>query len=340
VKKRAARSGAAAQRGRIRRILVAVKTDRARAWPAVVKAAQLARLLGAELVLFQALTVPLPGGAEPASRRGRESEVARAMRDSCLQTLEGLAVRLRRRGIEVRVCVDWDSPAYDAITRAAHRLHAGLIVAEQHAGWHHPAHLLHPTDWELLRRSRMPVLLVARRGPYRRPVVLAALDPDHSFAKPARLDAQILNAASELASGLRGALHAVHAYVPLPVAALARGTTEETVARLKRQAAAAAREKLAASAAGVPRSRRHIVARHPADAIVEVAAKTRSSIVVMGAVSRSGLKRLLIGSTAERVLGRLPCDLLIIRPRGEIRSTSRIARALRAATVQLSGVII
>jgi universal stress protein E len=340
VKKRAARRGAAARRGGIRRILVAVKIERARACPAVVKAAQLARVLGAELVLFQALTVPLPSGAKPASRRGRESEVTRTIRDSCLQTLEALAVRLRRRGIEVRVCADWDSPAYAAITRAAHRVRADLIVAERHAGWHHPAHLLHPTDWELLRRSRMPVLLVARSGPYRRPVVLAALDPDRSFAKPARFDAQILHAASALASGLRGVLHAVHAYVPVPVAAFARGTTEETVARLTRQAAAAAREKLAASAAGVPGSRRHIVARHPADAIVEVAAETRSSIVVMGAVSRSALTRFLIGSTAERVLGRLPCDLLIIRPRRQISSTSRVARALRTATAQLSGVVI
>ena len=36
--------------------------------------------------------------------------------------------------------------------------------------------------------------------------------------------------------------------------------------------------------------------------------------VVMGAVARRGLKRLFIGSTAERVLDRLPCDLVIIKP--------------------------
>jgi len=36
----------------------------------------------------------------------------------------------------------------------------------------------------------------------------------------------------------------------------------------------------------------------------------------MGALARSGLKRLLIGNTAERVLDHLPCDLLVIKPRG------------------------
>jgi universal stress protein E len=34
----------------------------------------------------------------------------------------------------------------------------------------------------------------------------------------------------------------------------------------------------------------------------------------MGAVARRGIKKVLIGSTAARVLDRLPCDLVIIKP--------------------------
>ena len=34
----------------------------------------------------------------------------------------------------------------------------------------------------------------------------------------------------------------------------------------------------------------------------------------MGAVSRSGLKGFLIGNTAERMLDRLGCDILIVKP--------------------------
>ena len=36
-------------------------------------------------------------------------------------------------------------------------------------------------------------------------------------------------------------------------------------------------------------------------------------LVVMGAIARWGLKRAIIGSTAERVLDMLPCDVLIVR---------------------------
>ena len=52
--------------------------------------------------------------------------------------------------------------------------------------------LLRFNDWELLRRSPVPVLLVKRAQPWRKPGVLAAIDPLHSFAKPARLDGEIM----------------------------------------------------------------------------------------------------------------------------------------------------
>ena len=53
----------------------------------------------------------------------------------------------------------------------------------------------------------------------------------------------------------------------------------------------------------------------------------------MGAVSRRGLQRTFIGSTAEKVLDHLPCDLLIVKP-GETFSP----RDDRAPEIRSSGV--
>ncbi|MGL1102669.1 universal stress protein, partial [Vibrio parahaemolyticus] len=53
-----------------------------------------------------------------------------------------------------------------------------------------------------------------------------------------------------------------------------------------------------------------------------------SSIVVMGAVSRSGLKRLFIGNTAERTLDLLSCDVLIVKP---AQFTNHLPRGRRGA---------
>jgi nucleotide-binding universal stress UspA family protein len=46
-----------------------------------------------------------------------------------------------------------------------------------------------------------------------------------------------------------------------------------------------------------------------------VARSMRAALIVMGAASRSGLKSIFIGSTAERALDSFTCDVLVIKPR-------------------------
>jgi hypothetical protein len=48
-------------------------------------------------------------------------------------------------------------------------------------------------------------------------------------------------------------------------------------------------------------------------------------------MSRSGLKRVFIGNTAERVLHDLPCDVLVVKPP---RFKSRVAYQSRGMRVE------
>ncbi len=319
----------------IRRILAAVKDPEARRLPAVRKAARLAAALDAELVLFHAIAEPLyVGGIDGDLSPLYDSppEIERRIHEAQRERLERIARRLRRTGLKVAVSVAWDYPAYEAIVREAAHLGAGLIVAERHPGRHLAAGLLHLNDWELLRRSPMPVLLVKHARPYRRPVVLAAIDPDHTYEKPLRLNQQILRLGATVARALHGTLHAGYAYVPLPLTAFSAGAlSDQEVTGLEARARRSARTTLQRTVlnAGIPRTRQHVLGRHPVDAILQLAASTRSSILVMGAISRSGFKRLLIGNTAERVLDRLGCDVLIVKPAGLVRPPPRARRGAR-----------
>jgi universal stress protein E len=69
-----------------------------------------------------------------------------------------------------------------------------------------------------------------------------------------------------------------------------------------------------AAAARVPRERRHVYDTDPKIAIPNAARRLGADVVVMGAVARSAIKRLLIGSTAEQVLNSLRCDVLVVQP--------------------------
>jgi universal stress protein E len=316
----------------VRRILVAIKDCAAGSTPALVKAAQLAKGFGAQIELFHGITAPmyvdgyhLAGGELP--------QWEHTLRSRVLAQLEKLAEKLRRDDIKVTVAAEWDFPAYEAIVRHANKIRTDLIVADQHPGRHTAAGLLHLTDWELLRLSAVPVLLVKTSGSYRRPVILAAVDPGHTFSKPTRLDQRILTASATFARALRGTQHVLHAYVPFPVATSPEVlVSQENINQLQREATAAAQKALDRElrTSRIPRSRRHLLGRHPADAIAQMARETHSSIVVMGAVSRSGLKRLIIGNTAERTLDLLACDVLIVKPQ---RFANRVPLRRRGARV-------
>lgn len=318
----------------IRRILVAVKNPTAKSLPAVAKAAQLARALNAQLELFHAISTPI--SVDAYSFKDLLPHVERTVRAECIGQLGAIAEKLRRRGLHVEVSAEWDHPPYEAVVRRAAHVKADLIVAERHGGRHLAAGLMRLTDWELLRHSRVPVLLVKTPGTYERPAILAAVDPGHSYAKPAKLDDEILRLACVFADALHGKLHAIHAYVPVPIGSFPDYTlAQDTVARLQTQTAAIAQRGFdqALRSVTIPRTRRHLVGRHPIDAIRQTAREIRSGLVVMGAISRSGLKRLFIGNTAESLLDRLTCDVLIIKPADFALRVQRRRRGARIAAL-------
>lgn len=299
-----------------RRILVAIKNPGSRAQPALRKAAQLASALGARLELFHAISEPVYLDAFLLEGLTLE-QTQKQWRDRLVKKLEKHAAGLRDEGIAVDVCCEWDFPAYEAVIRRATRTDADLIVAERHATRHVLPWLLRFNDWELLRRSPVPVLLVKRAQPWRRPGVLAAIDPLHSFAKPARLDAEIMSAAQLVAEALGGKLHLAHAYpgALLPAERLSPVSAELAIT-LERQATREARKSFAdaVETAGLSGARKHFVSGHAVDVIPKLARQQHVQLVVMGAVSRSGLKRLVIGNIAEQVLDALPCDVLVMKP--------------------------
>jgi universal stress protein E len=79
----------------------------------------------------------------------------------------------------------------------------------------------------------------------------------------------------------------------------------------------------------IPAPRRHLHEGHPAVGIPRMARKLGADVVVMGAVSRSGLKRLFIGNTAERVLESLPCDVLVVKAPHTEKAVVRKPRGMR-----------
>jgi universal stress protein E len=316
----------------IRRILIAVKNPDSSRQAGVDKAIDIARQLGAAVELFHAISTPVFLEIEPIAGHSlaqikRESLKLRTAR------LKKLAQRAQKKGVKATSHVAWDFPPHEAIVRRADSIHADLIIAECHEGKRLAPWLLHLTDWELLRLSSRPVLLLKNDQKWREPVILGAVDPAHAHAKPAGLDAEILAQASGLGRKLKGSFELMHANFPTGFALLA--ATEAPDGNLIASAYEAQKtrskttfEKFAREAR-IPTSCCHLLDTDPVFAIPQIARAIGADLVVMGAVSRSGLKRVLIGNTAERVLAKLPCDVLVVKPPRFQRRVETKARGMR-----------
>lgn len=289
---------------------------------------------GARIELFHALGSPV-SLAISGTQQARETveHAARTVESRAQRALDRAAKSPLLHGRRVSVHVTWDYPAGDAIVRRARAVRPDLIVAgvqpQQFAG----RLLLANTDWELIREAPCPLLLARPTGRYRGVAVLAAIDPTHAADKPARLDDRLLATAQAVARSLGAQTHAFHAYMPLAAFAPTMPMqplpiSDET--ELAWEQAMKRRFAKIAARGGVPPSRRHLRVGDVPTELADTAKRTRADIVVMGALSRTGLSRLLIGNTAERVVDKLPCDLLVAKP-GKFRSRVPVRAASRPA---------
>jgi universal stress protein E len=314
---------------RIRHILVAIHDLRRAPKSELRKAAAVARASGAGVELFHAIEAPDPGVSWPETATAEQVAKRRAaIAVRCEHRLQRCARDESLRSLRVRCTASWDYPAHEAIVRRAQATRADLVIA---ATRHHVPGarlVLRNTDWELIRNCPVPLLLIKSSRAWRRPAVFAAVDPFHAHARPADLDARLLRAGKDCARLLHGTLHVFHSYMPLvntamvPVTAAPLLTVPPEVEEQHGRQIAREINRLAA-AAGVPRARRHVQMGDVAGELSAVTRRTRAGLVVMGAVSRSALKRLFIGNAAERVLDSLDCDVLVVKPRG---FKSKVAR--------------
>jgi universal stress protein E len=204
-----------------------------------------------------------------------------------------------------------------------------LLVAESHREGKLARLVLANTDWQLIRECPCPLWFARSDELPRKPRVVVAVDPRHTHAKPAKLDDRLLLAAHAIERQLGGRISLVHAY-ETPASAVPGMMMEPIRLPLAPQRT---REFVANTTATVAK----LASKHGLDrvdctlregvAYNVIPAEVRSrkaDLLVMGAVSRSLLARPVIGSTAERVIDHVDCDVFVVKPAG---FKSRVRRA-------------
>jgi universal stress protein E len=299
--------------------ILAVVDPTAKVQPALHRAAWLAGKNGATLELLVCYYNEYLSGNrlfDADSLRDARQEVLTGFEEF----LDELARPLREQGIGVSTTVLWHHPLHEAVVRHAKAIGADIVFKDTH---HHSLlarALFTHSDWALIRTCPSPLWLVKPMDFPAAPVFVAAVDPFHQHDKPAALDDEILEVGTALAQASGAALHAFHAYDPRIAVATATANAYIPVSlpldEIEKEMHIQHEKRLGeiTDFHGISREKSHLAAGPAHEELPALARELGASLVVMGAVARNRLKQLFIGSTAERTLEHLPCDLLIVKP--------------------------
>jgi nucleotide-binding universal stress UspA family protein len=225
--------------------------------------------------------------------------------------LESVAEMVREAVIDAETCIREDEPGL-AITEAARERQAQLIVMSTHGRTGLSRAMYGSVADHVLRNASAPLLLVRpdTRFNWGQPFrVVVGLDGS-------RLAEEAIGPALDVAEALRGELALVQAVEP--PAALSTGYPTPFAAEDLTGAVDDARRYLDAVAKRIARAGVRVSGSAgigSADAMIFDAVRTyRAGAIALATHGRGGLKRLLLGSVAARILSETPVPLLVVRP--------------------------
>lgn len=279
----------------------------ATAHPALDQAADLARRCGARLKIVEVMNVPAGAG------RYVKDEVIADIGDRRRKHLEELAAA--QSGIEVSCDVLAGRPAIALIQEVIRSGHDLLMRshARDLAGYG-------AVDMHLFRKCPCPVMAVipgARTRPRR---LLAAVHANSQDEEEQKLNARILDLALYLTEVEQGSLTILQAWHAFGAEFLEGRSSEEEYDAYNEGARRVADEDLRQLTEPFrDRMDRTTIElrKGPAENVIpEFVVSEGIDLVVMGTVARTGIPGLIMGNTAERVLRKLVCSVLAVKPVG------------------------
>ncbi len=230
------------------------------------------------------------------------SDLSELLKEPCEQALSQAMEMAEDEGAEIRpVCIMGE--AYETIVDLAEDEGRDLIVMGVRG--ERLEHLLvGSTTARVIGFSSQDVLVIPEKASLKWERILLATDGSEYSRKAAER-------ALILVQELGGTLKVVSVLEISPhIYAVAPELTEEKI-KLPRQWAQEVKD-LAASR-GIIAEDFVREAESADEVIIDLAKKADIDLIVMGSHGRTGIKRLLMGSVTERVIGNAPCPVLVVK---------------------------
>lgn len=303
---------------RLENILVVIERG-AELYPEIERAAELAEASGARVHLFVREYHAVLYWHYLFGKRGDKISQAAYEREAQAWVDDQVAA-LEDQGVSASGEAVWARHIYTAIQDRIREIQPDLVIKGAHDGSTKVGRSLYnTTDWQLMRHCPVPVLLVKYQSRAQQGAILCAVNPAHPEESHYGLDDHIMAGGQFMSEQLGRPLHIFNSFQSpgeevAPPIAIEAGSYQKYLDEYRREHDRALNEFVARY--HLPDANVHRSDGDPSVGLPELAARLPATMVVMGVVSRSALPELLVGHTAERVLDRLECDVLAIKPQG------------------------
>ena len=220
-------------------------------------------------------------------------------------------------GCTIDIKVVWHNRPYESIIYEVIDKGYDLIVkgTQQHGVL--KSVIFTPTDWHIMRKAPVPVLLVKEHAWPTGGQIIAAVNVGVDIAEHQSLNEKITFHAIQFAKLLKSDVHLVNSYPGTPTNIVIE-IPEFDPTQYNQNVRKHHVEALFKHAARhhINEQRCHIEEGLPEDVIPKYAEQLDAELVVLGTVGRQGISAALIGNTAEHVIDKLDCDVLAIKPEG------------------------
>ena len=305
---------------RFKRILF-VNDDETSIKKALDRAVQLAKTNKALLTVVEVLE-ELPSAMKMGTALKDLGVIQTQIYEESKKKLEELVEPLKKEGVNVSVTTLWGTPWLEIIREVLRNNH-DLIMITPRKKTKLKEMLFGSRTMHLMRKCPCPVWAIkpTRKRQYTR--IVAAVDAGPEEDAEALLNKKIMELAISLAQFEdKSELHIINCVQQFFQKRI-RGRTilnQEEADYLNREAKKVHGQWLAnlteRSDLKGTEHKIHLLVGEPDELIPEFVHKNTIDTVVMGTVSRTGLSGFFIGNTAEKVLQKLDCSVLAVKPDG------------------------
>jgi nucleotide-binding universal stress UspA family protein len=251
-----------------------------------------------------------------------EEELMELLRQARRQEIESALSRWREDFPDIEVRVSFGEPAVEIIREVIRGDH-DLVVKTAEGRYGIRAALFGATGMKLLRKCPRPVWIIKPEAAFHGRRVLAAVNVFEDDENHRALNRMIVELGRSLASTPDGHLDIVYCWQLPGETILSSGRTRIEREELDRMLAVTERfhrnklEDLTRSFDLSAVSHQPLLLKgDPGWVIPEFARDAGSDVLVMGTVGRSGLKGLITGNTAEKVINQIDCSVMALKPPG------------------------